>query len=376
MIDFVYIINNNFYTKYIKTKNGKYLPFFDTNIKEELIKKNVLIYTKSIGFNCIINVLKIIDNNHPNYNTLLADYILGSSNNLYFLEINILYLFNKPYKYRDYFNYCKKNNSKYINFSICDDLIITKNFSNFFDDFMQKINITTDTETDTETQTEIKTETQIEQEILTETQIEKKETLKISFKIPILWIPCLELLDILERKRISKKIFKNHYSNCSSCECNNNNHNFQFTFDTNNKINLINHFSILKYYNYYNDPKNNLDNSTSDDEDDDNNNNNNNDDENEDTETENTNEDTETDNTDKLDEYEYDSENDIIYDEESKKIDKFVEKIVRCYSTSINYEEENDNIKLIGIENNMINILYYNNINEDHLYNNSLFIIK
>ena len=246
---------------------------------------------------------------------------------------------------------------------------------------MQKINITTDTETDTETQTEIQTQTETqtetETENKTETQIEKKETVKISFKIPILWIPCLELLDILERKRISKKIFKNHYSNCSSCECNNNNHNFQFTFDTNNKINLINHFSILKYYNYYNDPKNNLDDSTSDDDNkDDNKDDNNENDDDEDTETENTNEDTDTDNTDKLDEYEYDSENDIIYDEESKKIDKFVEKIVRCYSTSINYEEENDNIKLIGIENNMINILYYNNVNEDHLYNNSLFIIK
>ncbi len=61
MIDFVYIINNNFYTKHIKNKNGKYLPFFDTNIKEELIKKNILIYTKSVGFNGIINMLKIID---------------------------------------------------------------------------------------------------------------------------------------------------------------------------------------------------------------------------------------------------------------------------------------------------------------------------
>jgi hypothetical protein len=367
MIDFVYIINNNFYTKNIKNKNGKYLPFFDTNIKEELIKKNVLIYTKSIGFNCIINVLSILDINNDNYNTLLTNYSLGSSNNLYFLEINNLYLFNKPYKYRDYFNYCKKNNSKYINFSIYDDLIITKNYSIFFDDFMQKINIT---DTETETETEIETQTEIQTE--NETQIEKKENVKISFKIPILWNPCLELLDILERKRISKKIFKNHYSNCTSCpscQCNNNNHNFQFTFNSNNKINLINHFSIIKYYNYYNDPKNNLDDSTSD-----------NYDENSETESESESEsetETESETTNDLDEYEYDSENDIIYDDEkSKLVDKLIEKIVRCYSTCMIYEEEKKNIKLIGLENNMINILYYNNINEDHLYNNSLFIIK
>ena len=63
-------------------------------------------------------------------------------------------------------------------------------------------------------------------------------------------------------------------------------------------------------------------------------------------------------------------------DEESKEVDKLIEKIVRCYSTSINYEEEVENIKLIGLENGMYNILYYNNINENHMYNNSLFIIK
>jgi len=362
MIDFVYIINKNFYTKHIKTKNGIYLPFFDTNIKEELIKKNILIYTKSLGFNGIINMLKIIDITDPNYKILIADYCLGSSNNLYFFEINNIYLFNQSYKYRDYFNYCKTNKSKYINYSIYDDLIITKNCSNFFDNFMQKINIT-DTETETQTEPETETETEIPIEIQTPT--EKKENVKISFKIPILWIPCLELLDILERKRISKKIFKNHYSNCSSCQCNNNNHNFQFTFDNNNKINLINHFSIINYYNYYNDPNNNLDDSTSD---------------TDSTTYTNSNSETEseyTETTNDLDTYEYDSENDILYDdEESKLVDKLIEKIVRCYSTCINYEEEIENIKLIGLENGMYNILYYSNINEDHIYNNSLFIIK
>ena len=364
MIDFVYIINNNFYTKHIKNKNGKYLPFFDTNIKEELIKKNILIYTKSFGFNGIINVLKIIDINHPNYNTLLTDYCLGSSNNLYFFEINNLYLFSKSYKYKDYLNYCKNNKSKYINFSIYDDLIITKNCSNFFDDFMQKINIT-----DTETETEIESVTQTEIESVTQT--EKKENVKISFRIPILWIPCLELLDILERKRISKKIFKYHYSNCASCQCNNNNNNFQFTFDLKHKINLINHFSIINYYNYYNDPKNNLDDSTSDDE---NSNTNSDTDSASNSEVESS---LEIELTNDLDKYEYDSENNIMYnDEESKEVDKLIEKIVRCYTTCINYEEEVENIKLIGLENGMYNILYYNNINESHLYNNSLFIIK
>jgi hypothetical protein len=228
---------------------------------------------------------------------------------------------------------------------------------------MQKINIT-----DTETDTEILTQT--EQEIITETKFEKKENIKILFKIPILWIPCLELLDILERKRISKKIFKNHYSNCSSCQYNNNNHNFQFTFNLNHKINLINHFSVINYYNYYNDPNNNFDDSTSDSYDCNVINNT-------ETETE-----TESENSNNLEEYESDSENDILYDdqeskdEESKDIDILIEKIVRCYSTSINYEEEIENIKLIGLENDMYNILYYNNINEDHIYNNSLFIIK
>ena len=81
--------------------------------------------------------------------------------------------------------------------------------------------------------------------------------------------------------------------------------------------------------------------------------------------------------TNDLDEYEYDSDNDILYDnEESITIDKLIEKIVRCYATCTNYEEKIENIKLIGLENGMYNILYYSNINENHIYNNSLFIIK
>jgi len=66
-----------------------------------------------------------------------------------------------------------------------------------------------------------------------------------------------------------------------------------------------------------------------------------------------------------------------MYDnEESKIVDKLIEKIVKCYASCINYEEDTENIKLIGLENGMYNILYYNNINENHIYNNSLFIIK
>jgi len=362
MIDFVYIINSNFYTKYIKNKNGKYLPFFDTNIKEELIKKNILIYTKSFGFNGIINILKIIDNNNSNYKILIGDYCLGSSNNLYFFEIDNIHLFNRSYKYRDYINYCKTNKSKYINFSMYDDLIITKNFSNFFDDFMQKINIT-ETEQDTEP------ETPTEQEPKIQPEEPEKEIAKVSFRIPILWIPCLELLDIIERKRISKKIFRNHYSNCSSCQFTNNNPNLHLTFDSNYKVNLINHFSIINYYNYYNDPKNNLDNSNTTSSD-------TSSDSSSDTSSD-SDSSTDTEYTNDLDEYKYDSDNDILYDnEESITIDKLIEKIVRCYATSTNYEEEVENIKLIGLENGMYNILYYSNINEDHIYNNSLFIIK
>jgi len=363
MIDFVYIINSNFYTKHIKNKNGKYLPFFDTDIKEELIKKNILIYTKSFGFNGIINILKIIDISDPNYKILIADYCLGSSNNLYFFEIDNIHLFNRSYKYRDYINYCKTNKSKYINFSMYDDLIITKNFSNFFNDFMQKINIT-DTETKLEQETKPETKTE------PKTKLEK-EIIKVSFRIPILWIPCLELLDIIERKKISKKIFRNHYSNCSSCQFTNNNHNLHLTFDTNYKVNLINHFSIINYYNYYNDPKNNLDNSNTTSSDSDSSSNS-------DTCSDSSSDSsTDTEYSNDLYEYKYDSDNDILYDnEESITIDKLIEKIVRCYATSTNYEEEVENIKLIGLENGMYNILYYSNINEDHIYNNSLFIIK
>ena len=157
------------------------------------------------------------------------------------------------------------------------------------------------------------------------------------------------------------------YSNCASCQCNNNNNNFQFTFDLKHNVNLINHFSIINYYNYYNDPKNNLDNSTSDTDE-----NSNTDFDTDSSLNAKTESSSETELTNDLDEYKYNSENDIMYnDEESKEVDKLIEKIVRCYTTCVNYEEEIENIKLIGLENGM----YYNNINEEHLYNNSLFII-
>ena len=111
MIEFVYIVNNNFYTKYFKKKtNTTCLPFFDTNFKEQLVGKNIIIYTKSTGFIGIINIINIINETDDIYNSLLVDYGLGTSINLYFLQINNLCLFDKIYKYRDYFNYCKTNN--------------------------------------------------------------------------------------------------------------------------------------------------------------------------------------------------------------------------------------------------------------------------
>ena len=70
------------------------------------------------------------------------------------------------------------------------------------------------------------------------------------------------------------------------------------------------------------------------------------------------------------------SEEENILDENDITRDNLIEKIVNSYSMSINYSDTLENLKLIGIDDKLTNILYYNNINDDHIYNNTLFIIK
>ena len=356
MIEFIYIINNNFYKKYIKKEfDNNYLPFFDNNNKNEIIDKKIIIYVKSIGFVGLFNVINIIDENNDLFNKLTLSYNLGTSTNLCFMEIKNITLLKEIFKYRDYINYCKLNKINYINYSKSNDLYISKNFSDFFDNISENLdneNDNLDNENDNldnENDNLNNENDNLENDNL---ENENNNLENINFKIPILWIPCINLLELVEKKKINKKVLKNHFNNCSKCENNNNNKNFQFNFDNyKNKINLINHFSILNYYNYYNDPINiakyKLNNK----------------------------------NEENISDKEYSSEeylsdDDFILDEEDNKRDILIEKIVTSYSTSINYGDTLENLKLIGIDDNMTNILYYNNINEDHVYNNTLFIIK
>jgi hypothetical protein len=403
MIDFVYTINNKFYTKYIKKELIiNYLPLFLNEIEYEIINKIIMIYVKSVGFIGTLNVINIIDEHNDKFDSLTLKYNLGTSINLYFIEVKNITLLKRIFKYRNYINYCKLKKINYINYSKNDDLIISKNFSDFFDiknenneeednyenneEKDNDENINNEEENNNENNEEEDNDENINNE--DEENINKKDDKnenninnedeeninkkddknenninKIRFKIPILWIPCLNLIKLLEKKRLSKKIFKDHYNNCLECENNNNNKNFQFNFDKyKTKVNFINHFSILDYYNYYNDPvnitkynANNEENKENDDE------------ENEENEENEYNDVSEDNNL---------SEEDIILDEDDITRDKLIEKIVNSYSTSINYSDTLENLKIIGIDDKLTNILYYNNINEDHIYNNTLFIIK
>ncbi len=353
MINYVYIINKNFYVKYIKKELIiNYLPIFYNENELEIINKIGMIYVKSIGFIGTINIINIIDESNENFDTLKLKYNLGTSTNLYFFEIKNISFLKKILKYRDYINYCKLKKTNYINFSKNDDLIISKNFSDFFD-------IENNNDYDNENISDEENEEDIEYEEINEPdENDDINCNKIIYKIPILWIPCINLTKLLEKKRLSKKRLKYHYNNCLNCENNNNNRNFQFNFDNyKNKINFINHFSILDYYNYYNDPTNinkyKIENVNE-------NNNETEDDLTEDNET---------------DEYNISDEESII-DEDDITRDKLIEKIITCYSMSINYSDTKENLNLIGIDDKMTNILYYNNINNDHIYNNTLFIIK
>jgi hypothetical protein len=354
MIDYVYIINKIFYIKYIKKELIiNYLPIFYNENELEIINKIGMIYVKSIGFIGTINIINIINENNENFDTLKLKFNLGTSTNLFFLEIKNISFLKKILKYRDYIDYCKLKKINYINYSKNDDLIISKNFSDFFDIENNQNNKDNDDISDEETEETEETEKTNEQELNDDINGNK-----MVYKIPILWIPCINLTKLLDKKRLSKKILKYHYNNCLNCENNNNNRNFQFNFDNyKNKINFINHFSILDYYNYYNDPTNinkyKIENKNE------NNNNESEDDLSEDNESD-----------------EYNISEDSIIDEDDTTRDKLIEKIITCYSTSINYSDTLENLKLIGIDDKMTNILYYNNINNDHIYNNTLFIIK
>jgi len=358
MIDYVYIINKIFYIKYIKKELIiNYLPIFYNENELEIINKIGMIYVKSIGFIGTINIINVINENNENFDTLKLKFNLGTSTNLFFLEIKNISFLKKIQKYRDYINYCKLKKINYINYSKNDDLIISKNFSDFFDIENNKNN----NDYDNQNISDEENEEDIEDEEINEPDENDDINInKIIYKIPILWIPCINLTKLLEKKRLSKKILKYHYNNCLNCENNNNNRNFQFNFDNyKNKINFINHFSILDYYNYYNDPTNinkyKIENENANE-----NNNETEDDLTEDNET---------------DEYNK-SEEESIIDEDDITRDKLIEKIITCYSMSINYSDTKENLNLIGIDDKMTNILYYNNINNDHVYNNTLFIIK
>ncbi len=358
MIEFIYIINNDFYKKYIKKElDNNYLPFFDNNNKNEIINKKIIIYIKSIGFIGLFNVINIIDENNDLFNKLTLDYNLGTSTNLYFMKIKNITLLKEIFKYRDYINYCKQKKNNYINYSKSNDLYISKNFSDFFDNIKENDN--SESENDNlENENNNLENDNLENEnnnLENENNNLKSEDInlnKIKFKIPILWIPCANLLELVEKKKINKKILKDHFNNCLLCENNNNNKNFQFNFDNyKNKINLINHFSILNYYNYYNDPVNVAKHKLN-------------------------NQDEENISDKECSSEEYLSDEEFILDENDNKRDILVEKIIYSYSTSMNYEDILENLDLIGLDEKMTNILYYNNINEDHIYNNTLFIIK
>ena len=243
--NYIYIINNKDFLKFKNNKN-KCIPFTnnrelsleDISINKILIYIQSSIFSKKQGFIGSFKIKNIIKKNIDNdyFNKLLSYYDLYE-NNIYFLECDEIIFYEDIITMYQINKYLKKENKKFFT--------ISKNIE-IYDLYLPKTNNLFNT---------------IDYLINQEKNIKEVEIIeseKITFQIPILWIPCTNLKQKLDKCKVSFKLFKNHYKKCINCEIVNNNK-LDLEFDikilfkhTNNNDeikNIINSYNSLTNFN-------------------------------------------------------------------------------------------------------------------------------
>jgi len=213
--------------------NGKYyLPIINCNDVE--LKNGILIYLKSsqknnrVGFYGYTNINNIIDKrNNVIYNNLLEKYCLSDIYNLNFAECNCIYKFDRIFKIKEYNNISNKNIKipksdifNVFNFNLANEIINTIKCNEIKEKY-EEINCK-----DNEKSSENNEDNE-------DNKKNDNDEIKIlEMKIPILYIPCEQLIKKMETLKIKKNTIKNHKEVCTKCELINNNNN-EINFNNN-----------------------------------------------------------------------------------------------------------------------------------------------
>jgi hypothetical protein len=301
----------------IKKNRGRYLPLInDTNIiVEELLDCLIIIYLKSTkqssktGFYGYFYVKNIITKKKykENYNKLVSTFNMCEIDNLYFISYENIILLPKLVSITEI--NASNQNIKLHNTLLYN--VIMFNVSNI-------INIITNI-------TNINCNENISTDIVSNQNNNEVEEI-IEMNIPILWIPCKNLIKIFNEAKLFKKILEMHYKKCEKCEINNNN---RIDPDFNKKI-------MLKELEIIDSIKTNTKN------------------------------------------LKKQSNVDCIESGTSKMITlnnkKEIATIINCYQTANKFNDTRNNFNLYEYDETKINIVYYKNT--EHIYNTCMFIIS
>lgn len=255
---YIYIAEQSFVSKYCfslgkkyKTTNFEYIPIFN-NLDVEITdfaNSKFLIYlkrnkdTKSTltGFcgyfeceNILINeniskenISKEINKNSKKnvnikvdkklYNNMISKYNLFENSKLIFIKYNSMTSFKNVVTNKMLLEFAEKKGSEIQIEKITKKHNLCNLLENEYNQIEEIINLIEENQPNDE-------EEQEEQEEEEENEENEEEDVEmIMMDIPILWIPCDEIIEKIENNNIKREHIKTHYSNCDDCEIVDNN---------------------------------------------------------------------------------------------------------------------------------------------------------
>jgi hypothetical protein len=210
-IDYIYISTLKDINKInLLKKEHKYLPYIKTNeiLNENLKNKNILICFKNINkIYAYTKITNIVSNTNKIFNTLINKFSLSDAPELYFLKFDNMKIYN--IKLNDFNNYLKLQKNNPIKYPMRMNIFNLDNFKN--DSIIFQLNNFIKDESD---ESDIEDSNKI-------IKIDDKDIL--SLDVPINWICCNNLIELMNKNNIDKEMLKNHYLFCSKCIKTNNN---------------------------------------------------------------------------------------------------------------------------------------------------------
>lgn len=214
------------------TFNNNYLPFINNeNIDtDKLVDNKILIYLKSnkkkssiSGFygHCIIK--ELINKDSEIYEGLINKYNLCQIDNLLFISFDDIVKFDNIISLTDYNKLCT---------TLGLDKIKLPKIMELYNVYPYDIDTVIDN-IDNEYTDETENEESEEEE---DEEINETDDEMIEYNVPILWIPCNDIIERMDNSTIKKSLLLEHYKKCEKCDINDNN---KFPLEFNKKINLL-----------------------------------------------------------------------------------------------------------------------------------------